>query len=189
MFNRVRSEWIALAAVILILLIGAQRCQSVKEGRWQERADSALVFAASESARADSLARRAVAAERQAELWAEHAQERTNRVRERIIEVERVVVPDTCLVFTKPRDEIIAQSDDAISAWQEAYQQQLTASALLRTSNGHLRVANDSLTAVLEDRPSPRPRWIPSVGVGVFAGACLTGPCMGAGLTLSWQVR
>ncbi|HUU42166.1 MAG TPA: hypothetical protein VMX57_00215, partial [Planctomycetota bacterium] len=129
------------------------------------------------------------AAEERARQLAWMADEMGRQVREMVVAVRAVAVPDTCAPFVVPRDAIIDTLVIVVESWQSAFDEQIKAGAALWMSNVVLRSTVDSLYAVLDDRPTRRRfSFIPRVGVGGFAGVCIGGtPCLGAGVTLSWS--
>jgi hypothetical protein len=98
--------------------------------------------------------------------------------------------PPDCEPFTLPRDSVIMFMEERHETITEAFERQREASALLRQAEARAREAADSLSSVLDDRPTPLSPFIPRVGLGATAGICTTGqPCVAVGLTLSWEVR
>jgi hypothetical protein len=146
-------------------------------------------LAASERARADSLAGRA----RELAVRADSLARRTARVdtvlRTRIVEVRAQPVPDTCAPWIAERDSLIDAAVAQADSWREAYGQQVLVTGLLEAAQAGLRLANDSLSAVLAGRPRPPPWWRPTLGIGPFTGVCTSGVCAGVGVTLSWRIR
>ena len=111
------------------------------------------------------------------------------QVRDRVADVRELAVPEACASVVVVRDAIIDTLIVESDTWHAAYDTLVTASAVLQMSFGLQSIALDSLTAVLTDRPLPRPRWLPSVSPGVFAGVCSNGAgCVGVGVTFSWSI-
>lgn len=179
---------IALAVVATLLV--ADRCHRAEYAEWEARVETVQRQAAVNLERTVEALREEQEQSQRADSIAEDVRERAVRVEERI---------DTVLVETPPeledhpaivqRDKIIEevtdQRDDALRAFEE----QKEATAILRTALEESRETVDSLSTVLEDRPSPRPWWVPEVGVGPFAGLCSDGgPCTGLGAHVSWKV-
>lgn len=158
---------------------------------WNERAEHALAFAEEESARADSLHSEADALRERADSIAADASARSPVIRERIRLVrDTVQVPDTCVSFVAQRDSIIDEVVEQADAWEDAYIAEREAHDLTRAAYSLLLGVNDSLRVVLEDRPRPRPTFMPSLEVGPFVGFCADGrPCVGVGVGLTFKVR
>lgn len=156
---------------------------------WSARADSALAFAEHQSARADSLAIEASNANARADSIAAAADTAAPIIRERIRVVrDTVQVPDTCVVIVAQRDSIIDDLVVEADQRQSAFAEQRLAFARLESARLALALANDSLTTVLQERERPRPAWLPTLDLGLFAGLCLEGPCAGIGVGITWEV-
>lgn len=181
----------AAVGLVVILVIAASlgRLYTHQAGEWEQRAASAAERARAERVRADSATAAAAFATAQADSLARAADQREVKVRERIVYLRAQPVPDSCQTFTAPRDSVIDSLLVVVDDWKGAYHVQSAASSSLRTANRILSESNDSLLQVIDARPRPRPWYIPEIGVGPFVGACTTGPCAGAGLTLSWRIR
>lgn len=158
---------------------------------WNERAENALAFAEEESARADSLSSESDVWRERADSITAEADSRSPIIRERIRLVrDTVQVPDTCTVFVAQRDSIIDEVVAQADAWEDAYVAERAAHDLTRSAYSALLTVNDSLRIVLEDRPLPRPAFMPSLEVGPFVGFCTDGrPCAGVGIGLTFKVR
>ena len=179
------------ALVALAVLAGVAFVSSLylrQQDEWEGRVRVAEALAAENLTAADSLLAVAIRFEDEAIALAIQAEQR-DTVIIRMIE-ELPAPPSEALPYTEPRDSVIAEMaarHDDISA---AYESEREAAALLRLAEGRAHAAADSLMAVLDDRPIPRPGFIPEVGFGVTAGVCTTGqPCVAVGVTLSWKVR
>lgn len=128
---------------------------------------------------------RAEAFKREADSLAVELKRKAPEIRTRIVEVQ-AATPDS--LRDEPaivlRDEIIADLRNESDGWQRAYELQGEALRLAESSR-------DSLAAVLKDRPG-EPKWyIPTVGVGPYAGIDATGrPSIGpVAVTLTWRIR
>lgn len=172
------------------ILLAVDSCHQRQDNRaWEARADAAVAMASEEAARASLELARADAASAEAERLQGVADSLGRRTRERVVEVREVVVPEYAVPFVAPRDSII----EDLMVENEILE---GANLALRASNSYLRLAlgrvtasESALRAVLDDRPRPTSRWLPSVGFGAFAGACSDGrACSGLGVTVGWEI-
>ena len=121
----------------------------------------------------------------EAESLAVELKRKAPEIRTRIVEVQ-VATPDS--LRNEPsivlRDSLIADLRNEADGWRRAYEVQGEALALVEASR-------DSLTALVKDRPGERPWYIPTIGVGPYAGIDATGrPSIGpVAVTLSWRIR
>lgn len=179
---------IALAVVATLLV--ADRCHRAEYEEWEARVETVQRQAVV------NLERTVEALQEEAEQ-SERADSIADDVRDRAVRVEERI--DTVRVETPPEledhpaivqrdsiiDEVVEQRDDALHAFEE----QKEATATLRDALEESRETVDSLSTVLEDRPGPKPWFVPEVGAGPFAGLCSGGrPCTGVGVHVSWQV-
>ena len=178
------------AVSLLVLAALAGHYLDKRFAEWNKRVEAVEEFATSETARADSLHSEATAhSERADSLFSTYAA-RQPEVRERILFVrDSVTGPDTCLSVVAQRDRIIddlvAQNDVVVAA----YEAEKSAAEQLRSAYSSLLVVNDSLRAVLGDRPLPPPSFLPRINVGPFVGVCSTGqPCVGFGIGITWKI-
>ena len=159
---------------------------------WETRAMLELERAEVAREKVRELLARVTAAEESADSIAADARELGVRVRERVADVRKRAAPDPVPPVIV-RDQIIDTLFVVAETWEEAYKQEVKASDMLRVAFGLQTMALDSLTAVLENRPTPRPRlpqWLPTARPGVFMGVCNDGRgCMGIGITLSWSIQ
>lgn len=152
---------VAVAAALTIV----SRCYDARESEWESRvravsavARENLTRAREAEAEADSL--RSQAAEIAAEAEA------------------RVPVTDSILVTLPPpvtpaerqRDVVIERLMNERDLFREALALERDASAKLQSALDLALERGDSLRAVLDDRPSNRPWWIPRLGVGPALG-------------------
>lgn len=77
----------------------------------------------------------------------------------------------SCVRLVAERDTTIDTLKVIATHWQDSYRTQLAAYALLKSANASLLVANDSLVAVIKDRPRHTALSKVLVGVGVAATA------------------
>ena len=163
------------------------------ESDWQRRAQTAEAFARVTQTWSDSVGARADSIEAEnVELALRTARRDTVvrvRYRDVLIREELLPAPDTCGPFLAVRDSLIREGYAIIDSTRVAYDREVVIAGMLRLSRDTLRTALDSVTAVLHDRPGPRPFWLPSLGVGPFVGWCQSGPCAGVGVSLAWRVR
>lgn len=185
-----RGVWIAAVAGLAVAAISGMWVDS-KFREWDQRATQAEAVAGAERARADSAAIAASVESRRADSTAAYAEALAATTRERVrIVRDTVAVPEPCEEIVAQRDELIDSLIVEADSWRDAYHAERRAVDALRIANTALTVAYDSLTAVLEDRPRPRPRWAPSLQAGVFAGICSDGkPCVGVGAGLTVEVK
>jgi len=180
--------WIALGAMLATLLaVGVVLDR--KLDAWQVRAETALTFASAQEQRADSAERYARDQELRADSLADVASRKADTVRLRIPEIREVPVPDTCRPFVAVRDTMIDIALAAADEQRRAYEAEVLAAAGFRTAVAELRVANDTLSAVLAARPKAPPWYLPSIGVGPYIGVDSRHRLSkGVALTLSWKV-
>lgn len=182
-----------LIAVVVLVAAAAVSgyCVDAKFRAWNERVETVLEFAEEETARADSAVAEADVWQSRADSIAIEAEARSPIIRERIRLVrDSVPVPDTCYAVVAQRDSLIDAALAEADRWRAAYEAERSAADRLREGYNALLVVSDSLVAVLEDRPKPRPRWLPSLQVGLFAGICSDGqPCVGVGGGLTVEIK
>lgn len=179
-----------LGAVVVIMATTALWSLSVQRSatRWERTAVEALDSATVANRRADSLQAAAQAAQKEVERLSEDLIERGDRIQERVVEVREVEVPGDCAPFVEPRDEIIDTLTTQLDYWQDAFQRQVEAFVALDQAFTEQSTVVGNLATVLRDRPGDGVfRW-PKVGVGGFTGFCSSGPCIGVGLTFSWEI-
>jgi len=179
------------AAVALVVAAAGLAGLRARDSRvWETRAVHALALADTATSRADSLEAVASAANTRAEEMAELAAQRGRLAQQRVVEIRERAVPDTCLSYTTPRDEVIDTLLVSVDRWGAAWGEGVAARVALTSANLSLRLVADSMSAVLRDRPGGRSAWVPTVGLGLFTGLCVGGdPCAGVGVTLSWSIR
>lgn len=99
--------------------------------------------------------------------------------------------PPDCEPFTLPRDSVILLQEERYETITEAFNRARTESTLLRQAEAEARTAADSLSSVLDARPTPMSPLIPTVGLGCTAGisALTRQPDVACGLTMSWEVK
>lgn len=184
------QKWVAL--VLVALVIGASalafRHRAAVAG-WEAEVKAGLAAADS----ATAVAARAIAEKDELELEVSRLtaelEEQGRRRAQRVVAVRQVVVPDTCAPFVLPRDTLIDELSGEVEGWKQAFQKQLAATAEMEVAFGAVSESNTTLRRLLEERPKPRPAWIPTVGVGAFAGVTTEGkPAMGVGMTATWEV-
>lgn len=156
---------------------------------WEARADAAVAAASQEAARADRAITRADSLEQEADRLERVADSLGQRTRERVVEVREVEVPGYAAPYVAPRDSIIDDlivENDTLRRANDTLREEV---GVLQVALGRVTASNASLREVLEDRPRPTPWWLPSTGLGVFAGACSDGRmCSGLGITVSWRI-
>jgi chromosome segregation ATPase len=181
---------VALVAVVAVFVIDACHNRSVSE--WEQRVARVEEQVAHERARAEALKQEAAESAGRADSLAVELARRAPEIRERIIEVQ-IATPDS--LRNEPaivqRDSLIADLRNESDGWREAYEEKSEAYALLAEALRYAESSRDSLLAVLKDRPGERPWYVPSVGVGPFAGVCSNGStCAGpVAVSLTWRIR
>lgn len=157
---------------------------------WEARIEVAEEFAQAQKARADSLA--ALAEQRlvQADSIAVETEAQAPEVRERIVTVRDSTPAD---LRSHPavvvRDSIIDALQVESESWQTAYHLARNAAAELQDALQSSQAAADSLSAVLEARPSGKPWYMPELGVGPSVGVAPGGTVYsGVGVNLSWRI-
>lgn len=165
---------VALAAVIV------SRCYDDRLSEWEERAASALAVAEEQRARVAVLREEADSLRSQAADLAADA-------------AARAPVTDSVIVTLPPprtpaefqRDTVISRLVVERDDFEEAYTLEVAAHAKTREALDVAMLRGDSLVAVLEDRPSERPWFIPRVGIGPGVG--LNG--FDVQVHLSWELK
>lgn len=179
-----RTRNLVIAGVVLATaLVVSGWCVDQRFREWNERVERVEEFAEAETARANAEAAEAAEVKARADSAVAEARDRAPEIRERIVRVREESPPDPA------RDSIIddlASDNEQLTA---AYDTLSAAFVVLQSSYNSLLVVNDSLLTVLDDRPKPRPRWAPSLQVGVFAGMCTDGPCVGVGGGLTFEIK
>lgn len=181
-----RTTAVLMAVIVALAAVAVIAVSERQLDRYEQRAQRAEIHADSLMALAAELESEAAYHEARADSIERDATERVRQVRERVVALRAVVTPDTCAPFVAPRDSAI---DDALAAADTLGLALDEARLALRAKDsmiGVLRLSHDSLLAVVRERPKPRPKWKPSLGVTV--GACSTGeaPCAAVGLTWSF---
>ena len=183
-----RKLWPVLVTVV-VLSLGYSSLYARSKGEWDIRTQTAIERAQIADTRSALYLEQATDAEARAASSAEKGGERVRVVTERVVEIREVVVPPASIPFVAPRDSVIDTLFVAVDEWKEAYETEVTASALLKLGLQEQTTRGDSLVAVLQDRLGPRKWWVPGVGVGAFTGFCSGETCSGVGVTLSWRIR
>lgn len=174
-----------VVTVALVAAVAIGRWEDGRRAEWESRAQAAEQLAQQQVARADSAESRAAMFEARAEDLARTAVEQGRRARERAEVVRVVEAPDTCAPFLAARDSVIDEALTAVETWEAAHAFQVAVNAELHVSIDALRVAVDSLNAVVASRPKPRSKLLPRVGP--FVGVCQNGAiCAGVGLQWSF---
>lgn len=183
------GRWITGIVVIVALVAAGYWVYSAKQ-EWEQLARSALSESARQSARADSAEVRALSASARADSIAAEAARIEPIIRERVrIVRDTVPVPDECVEVVAQRDSLLDEALANSDRWRSAFVAESLAVVDLRVANSALRLANDTLTAALEARPRPWPKWLPEIRVGPQAGICTDGrACAGVGVSVGWKV-
>lgn len=183
-------EYALLAAILFgvgTTVMGFRSSAAARE--WEAQAKMELARAEAAQEELEVLLVVVAEVQENADSTAAVARELGSRVMERVADVRERAAPDPVAPVTV-RDSIIDDLVLVVDTWEDAYEAEVKVSKLLRVTIGIQSVTLEGLTATLENRPTPRPRWIPSVSPGLFAGVCNDGRgCMGVGLTLSWRIQ
>jgi hypothetical protein len=179
----------AIAGALLLLLVAYDCGGRVQADRWEQRVNQARERTRLEIARADSMVQVAEELRKGSAALAKMAEKRTGEIQTRIVTVRAQPTPDTCARFIAARDSVIDDLALVSSALGLAHRQNAAAIDTISTAFRIAHAQLDSLDAVLQARPRPRSRLVPSVGVGPFVGACPQGMCYGVGINLSWNIR
>ena len=176
---------LGLGAALVVALLVAGRCYGERESEWEARVERV----------------QATAAQLRAEVvWERAVVESLTRENVRLVAgiSDRAIVTDTLIIELPPaetpgevaRDEIIVrltgERDDAI----DAFHRQVAATARLNAALGVALARGDSLAAVLEDRPSGRPWYLPRIGLGPSVGTDTQGQVRAHVLSVGvfWEV-
>lgn len=181
---------VAVAAVLAVVSAAYGWAKDRQASEWEERAVAALDSTDTWRNRARALQEAAEAHSVQAHELAERAQRRDTIIRERVRTVRVETPPE---LAEEPavvqRDSIIDDLVRTNEYWRRAFEEKARAYLLLEETVRTQAVAIDTLEATLADRPRPRSRWIPTLGVGPYTGYCPDqGTCSGIGVTLSWRI-
>lgn len=184
------KDVIVVAIAIAIAVVVTDRCRQGDISEWEDRVAQAQQNHAADMARiAEVLEQESVRAD-SAEARAQELEAQEPVIRERIDSV-RVQTPpelEDHPAITR-RDSIIDTLIVQRDSWKDLFREEQAANVRLRGLLDDAVADADSLSAVLDDRPSERPWWLPRLGVGPFAGMCSSGrPCSGVGATLSWDI-
>lgn len=182
------TKYILGAVAVVAIALGVRHFFGQKDAEWQARVERVSAMVQTERARADAVARQAVAFQTVADSLRAEAARRDTVI---VTRIERLPVPPPdCEAFTLPRDSVILEQERRYGDILSAFDAERQASARLYSAFVATSFSADSLQAVLDDRPRPLSPLIPRVGLGVTAGICTTGqPCAAVGLTLSWEVK
>ena len=183
-------QWLLIGGALALLALVVDQCYDARADEWEKRVrvvENQVIFHIARAGRAEQ---RASVAEMLATSLVKKAQASEPIIRERI---DSVFVQTPVELRDHPaiveRDKLIKDLVIQSSTWKSAYEAQLEASASLRIANTELHTALDSTLAVLKDRPTKKPWWIPSLGFGPFVGVCTEPkPCAGVGVTVSWSL-
>lgn len=181
-----------IAGVLLFLAaVLTDKCYSSRASEWERRVRVAM-------SEADQLRSRAEAAEQEAEelrsqavAAAEAAEARDPIIRHQIDTVRVMYPAETPGEIA--RDTIIDDLVEQRDQYHLAYDLERQAHEKTREALFAEQVRGDSLYILLEERPKEPPWYIPSLGVGPFAGLCSkphTEACMGpVAVTLTWKLK
>jgi hypothetical protein len=170
--------------VLAVTSLVADRCYSSRASEWEARVVAVQRVADEHRQRAEAAEVEAEKLRSQAAAIAEAAE-----ARQPVIDTMIVRLPPAETPGEAQRDTIITELQTQVQTWKSAYQKQLEAGAVLRVALGEMTARGDSLEAVLADRPTKKPWWIPEVVMGPFAGLCSEGrPCAGVGVALGWKI-
>jgi hypothetical protein len=181
---------VALVAVVAVFVIDTCHNHSISE--WEQRVTRVEEQVAHERERAEALKEEAASSAAKADSLAADLASRAPAIRERIIEVQ-IATPDS--LRNEPaiiqRDSLIADLRNESDGWRAAYEEKSEAYDLLADALRYVESSRDSLLVVLADRPGERPWYVPSVGLGPFAGVCSDGSaCVGpVAVSLTWRIR
>lgn len=174
-----------LVAVAVLAVVVTDRCYSSRLSEWEERAESALAVAEQQKARVAALESEADSLRSQAAAIAEDAAARAPVTDTLIEELPPAETPGE-----EARDEVIERLVVERDGFKAAYDAQLRASAKLREALDVAVERGDSLAAVLEDRPSKRPWYIPRLGIGPGVGYNGSGPHVDPlQIHLTWEIK
>lgn len=176
---------LVIAVVILVAVtVVSGYCVDQRFREWNKRVEQVEEFAKAETARAASAVVEAGDQKARADSVVRAARERAPEIRERIVRVREELPPDPAR--DSIIDSLVADNEQLVAVYDSVS----AAYTVLLHSYNSLLVVNDSLLAVLEDRPRPRPRWAPSLQAGVFAGVCSDGRlCAGVGGGLMFEIK
>lgn len=177
----------AVAIVAAVLVVRSWAGQ--RDAEWQERVEREMVRAEEALAVGDSLRVEARSYEEVADSLAVEAETRDTVIVTMVKELP--APPADCEPYTAPRDSVIVQQEERYDDITAAFEAERQAAALLRAAEAKARMAADSLSGVLSDRPRPLSPLIPSVGLGCTVGISpLTRRADAAcGLSLQWEVN
>lgn len=179
---------LVIVTILAMVAVAGRFLYDAQERKYQERVEHVQEFADEQKRRAEAALATADSLKAERDSVAAVAARRDTVVRERVREVLAEPVPEDCAEFVLPRDSLISDLLGQVNLWREAYDAAAAEAEALRGAHGRLVVAVDSLQNVLNDRPKPKPAWIPEIKVGAIAGICLDGPCIGAGVSLGWEI-
>lgn len=183
---KILRDFVIVAVALVAAVVVASRCYGDRLSEWEERARSALAVAEVQKARADTLQQEADRLRSQAEELAAEVAARAPVTDTLILELPPAETPGEFA-----RDTIITRLVEERDGALAAFERQSEAMAKLQQAFDVAVERGDSLAAVLEDRPSERPWWIPRLGLGPAAGYNRTdGPHFDP-LTvhLSWEIK
>lgn len=181
-----------LAAVVVIAVVVAGQCVHQNESEWEDRVERLQKDFAESRARYEEALEDAKERADSAETLAEEARAHQPAIEKRIRTVRVETPPDLedhpAIVV---RDSIIDAQQDQIGRWRSAFEQQRRAFLDLQEVAEDALAQADSLSAVLGDRPSGRPWWLPRLGVGPYVGVNAKGePSIGpVSAHISWEIK
>lgn len=178
-------NWIIAAVVFAAVLLGVGHCLDRRADRWEQRAREALVREEAQRSRVEALLEVADSLRSQAVELEARADARDTVTLERIVRL-----PPAETAGEHARDTIIAEQRETITDLRGALALEQAAGNRLRAAFDTALARGDSLAAVLRDRPSGRPWYLPRLGVGPGLGyhdkGVIASPLT---LHLSWELR
>lgn len=185
-----KREIVVAVAAVLLTFIVMDRCHDSAVSEWESRVERVEERARYQRERAEEAKAQADSLSEAADEALSVAEASEERIRVRIDTI-RAETPDSLREHPAivRRDSIIDAQSEVITQVRRSFELERQASASLRVALSNAMERGDSLQAVLDDRPSDRPWWLPRLGAGVAAGLDQQGrPNTVAGVTLSWEI-
>jgi len=184
------KQVVGVAAALAVALFAFDSCRRSSNAEWEARIERVQEQARRDSAATQKHIERADELEQQVDALQRRVSQRNVAIDGLRTAIEAADVPEEAIPAVTLRDRLIDELTLQTSDLTVALGVEREASAELRLALAHSISRGDSLGAVLDDRPRPRPGWLPRLSIGPFAGICTdASTCTGIGVQLSWEVK
>lgn len=181
---------VGVVAAIAVALFVLDSCWRSQNAEWEARVERVQEQARQDSAATQEHIARADVLEQQVDVLQRRVSNRDVAIDGLRDAIASAPIPEESIPAVTLRDELIAEQNAQINDLTVALDIEREAAAELRLALDDSISRGDSLSAVLDDRPRPKPSWLPRISIGPFAGICTdASTCTGVGVQLSWEVK